>query len=90
MHKAKKVETERVNEQRWLYRGGWFEKHPSVAGRRRGNWYWGVCGVTGWVDSKAEAKSKIDRILMAAQAILQSEQAFRCDDEQLCRHGVEG
>lgn len=91
MHKAKKVSsTGHMENERYEYRGGFIERFPSVTGRRSGNWEWGVCGVVGWVDNKSEAKDKIDRLLAAALVILQSEQAFRCEDDQLCRHGVEG
>lgn len=74
MHeKAKKIKTGRLNEQLWSYRGGFVEKHPSIAGRRKGNWRWCVCGAGGWVDNKVQALEKIDRLLAEAKKILDAE-----------------
>lgn len=74
MHKAKKVKGSQ-SEHCWEYRGGLIEHWPRAIGRR-GNWCWGVCGVTGWVNNKAEAKAKIDSLLAEALRILQAERVI--------------
>ena len=75
MHKAKKVE--RAGHQQgecWQYRGGFIERWPPHPGAR-GNWSWKVCGASGWVSNKEQAKDKIDHILRLAKAILDAEAA---------------
>ena len=67
MHKAKKI-----NASQWSYRRGVIEHWPTGFGRRN-NWSWQVCGASGWVNNKLQAKQQIDSLRAQAGAILESE-----------------
>jgi hypothetical protein len=67
MHRAKQTSF-----RNWSYRGGSIE-HASVFVGRSNNWAWQVCGVSGWVNNKAQAKAKIDSLLAQAKEILEGE-----------------
>ncbi len=67
MHKAKAI-----GYHQWSYRGGVVEHVRPFVGRSN-NWAWQVCGASGWVNTKAQAKAKIDSLLEQAKEILDGE-----------------
>lgn len=66
------MKIKKIDPNNWQYRGGFIEHLPRFPGRR-GNWGWRVCGAGGWVNSKSEAKKKIDDLLASAAEILKNE-----------------
>jgi hypothetical protein len=83
------IKATKIRDSEWSYRGGKIEHLGRRTGMRAASWRWAWCGASGLCASKDDAKKAIDFMLREAQRILQSEQAAQCEDQHLCRHGID-